>query len=154
MDSACVRDQRRSGPVNVRRVLLGARPPAASRRATPALCEEKRGSDIGKTKAGKGMKLMLSVRRDGLTTAALVAPAQHAENQLLLPLLKAAAQQAGRPEVLLGDRAYDDDGLRDRLRAEGIFLLAPPSQGPQASTPPRRSPPAPLSSSLPRGANA
>ena len=72
---------------------------------------------------------MLSVRRDGLPTAALVAPAQHAENQLLLPLLRAAAQRAARPEVLLGDRAYDDDGLRDRLQAQGIFLLAPHRKG-------------------------
>ncbi|RMG41544.1 MAG: hypothetical protein D6725_01300 [Planctomycetota bacterium] len=54
----------------------------------------------------------------------MVAPPQHAENQLLRPLLEAAAHQAARPEVLLGDRTYAD-AMRDRLRAEGLFVLAP-----------------------------
>ena len=75
---------------------------------------------------------MLSVRRDGLPpacradrTAALVAPANRPENQLVEPLLEAAADQAGLLKVLLADRAFDDDALRDRLPARGVFLSAP-----------------------------
>ncbi|RMG38536.1 MAG: hypothetical protein D6725_06965 [Planctomycetota bacterium] len=50
-------------------------------------------------------------------------------------MLQAPADEADRPEVLLGDPAYDDDALHDRLRAEGIFLLAPHRMGPKP--PPR-----------------
>jgi transposase len=75
------------------------------------------------------MKLMLCVRRDGLPTATLLVPANRAENQLVEPLLEAGLDDPALLEVLLGDRAFDDDGLRDRLQTQGIFLLAPHRKG-------------------------
>ncbi len=67
---------------------------------------------------------MVWTRADGCPTAAIVAAANISENQLLEPLLDSAAD-ATIPEVLLADRAYDNDALRDRLAERGTFLLAP-----------------------------
>lgn len=46
---------------------------------------------MGKTKIGKGMKLMREVRADGRPVAAFVAPANRAENHLVEHLMDSAA---------------------------------------------------------------
>jgi transposase len=79
---------------------------------------------VGKTKVGKGMKLMLEVRSDGRPVAALVAPANRAENHLVEDLL-ASGGALPLPQVLLADKAYDDDRLRAALDERGVRLLAP-----------------------------
>lgn len=68
------------------------------------------------------MKLMLRVRRDGLPVALYLASANQSENRLAESLLE---EETHMPEVLLADRGYDDDELRDRLAARGIQLIAP-----------------------------
>ncbi len=79
---------------------------------------------MGKTKVGKGMKLMIEVRADGRPVAALVAAANRAENHLVEELLDAGGDLP-LPEVLLADKAFDDDALRDALKERGVTLLAP-----------------------------
>ena len=79
---------------------------------------------MGKTKIGKGMKLMLEVRSDGRPVAALVAAANRAENHLVEELLASGGERL-LPAILLADKAYDDDRLRDALQAQGVRLLAP-----------------------------
>lgn len=59
----------------------------------------------------------------GCPRAVLAAPANRAENQLLEPLLDRITTRL--PGVVLADRAYDDDELRDRLEARGIRLISP-----------------------------
>ena len=76
------------------------------------------------------MKLMVLTRRDGAPSSALAAAADRGENQLVEPLLERSAERGvSQPEVLIGDRAYDDDSLRDRLKRRGTFLLAPHRRG-------------------------
>jgi transposase len=79
---------------------------------------------VGKTKVGKGMKLMIEVRADGRPVAALVAAADRAEHHLVEELLDAGGDLP-LPEVLLADKGFDDDALRDALNERGVTLLAP-----------------------------
>jgi len=74
------------------------------------------------------MKLMLCVRSDALPIAAFTAPANRAENRLVEPLLAGTPDEC-LPGVMLADRAYDDDRLRDRLAERGTFLIAPHRRG-------------------------
>lgn len=75
------------------------------------------------TRCGKGSKLMLLVDSRGRPQAVLLAAANRAENQLVESLLEASP--TAWPDVLLYDKACDDDAQRDRLAAVGIFLIAP-----------------------------
>ena len=74
------------------------------------------------------MKLMLEVRADGRPVAALVAPANRAENYLLEELFDESVSEQ-QPEYLFADKAYDDDPLRQRLAERGVTLLAPHRKG-------------------------
>lgn len=65
---------------------------------------------------------MVRVRHDGLPVAMSLASANQSENRLAESLLEGDVQI---PEVLLADRGFDDDQLRDRLAARGVFLIAP-----------------------------
>lgn len=70
---------------------------------------------------------MVAVRADGLPIGVLAAAANVAENRLAEPLLDAVLAPSV-PARLTGDKAYDDDALRDRLAARGVALLAPHRQ--------------------------
>jgi transposase len=85
---------------------------------------EKRGCAVGKTKRGKGTKLMVIADAAGLPLAVHAASASPHEVTLVETTL-AQAVTLGRPQRLIGDRAYDSDPLDQRLAAQGIALIAP-----------------------------
>ncbi|MDQ5809424.1 MAG: IS5 family transposase [Actinomycetota bacterium] len=69
---------------------------------------KKRGGAVGKTKRGKGTKLMALAVGSGLPLAVC-----------------AASFLDERPERLIGDRAYDSDPLDEALAEEGIEMIVP-----------------------------
>jgi transposase len=89
------------------------------------LCHRKKGGrGVGKTKRGKGTKLMAVADRAGLPIAISVESASPHEVRLVESTLKSRFTKE-RPEKLIGDRAYDSDPLDERLRKQGIELIAP-----------------------------
>src|SRR6266540_1915830 len=86
---------------------------------------QKGGACVGKTKRGKGSKIMAVADRAGLPVAVSIASASPHE----VTLVDATLDQrftAAAPERLIGDKAYDSDTLDARLFAErGIELIAP-----------------------------
>jgi len=85
---------------------------------------EKGGCAVGKTKRGKGTKLMVIADAAGLPLAVHAASASPHEVTLVEATL-AQTVTLGQPERLIGDRAYDSDPLDQRLAAQGIALIAP-----------------------------
>ena len=79
---------------------------------------------MGKTKRGKGTKVMAIADRAGLPLAVHVAAASPHEVTLVEATLAERFVDA-RPEHLIGDKAYDSDPLDARLAAQGIELIAP-----------------------------
>ena len=75
----------------------------------------KNGSDnVGKTKVGKGHKLMAIVDENGIPVSVNVTSANPHESQLVEDTLqKISTQQL--PEKIIGDRAYDSDHLDDLM---------------------------------------
>lgn len=84
----------------------------------------KRGHCVGPTRRGKGSKIMAVADRPGLPLAIHGASASPAEIQLVGPVLKRRFTDA-LPDRLIGDKAYDSDGLDEQLRSEGIEMNAP-----------------------------
>ena len=79
---------------------------------------------MGKTKRGKGTKLMALADASGLPLAVHAASASPHEVTLVEATL--AASCAGEePERLIGDRAYDSDPLDGALEERGIEMIAP-----------------------------
>jgi transposase len=87
---------------------------------------KKRGLCVGKTKRGKGTKVVVVADGEGLPVGLHVCSASPHEATLAEATL--AATQ-GRPERLIGDRAYDSDPLRERLAHLGIELITPHRRG-------------------------
>ena len=79
---------------------------------------------MGKTKRGKGTKLMALADRSGDPLAVCAASASPHEVTLVEELL-AATFVRERPKRLVGDRAYDSDPLDAALREKGIEMIAP-----------------------------
>ncbi|MEE9240704.1 MAG: IS5 family transposase [bacterium] len=105
---------------------------------------EKRGALVGKTKRGKGTKLMVLADGKGTPLGVCMASASPSETKLLEPLLEAVAvkrQGPGRPRKrpkrLIGDRGnghpkrlvawgpYDSNAVRASLAARGIEPIIP-----------------------------
>lgn len=82
------------------------------------------GSDVGKTKKGKGTKIMLLVDGEGTPLGAEIATASEAEVNLIEPLIDGRACDR-RPRRVIYDRAADSDPLRERLAARRIELICP-----------------------------
>ncbi|MGV3560782.1 IS5 family transposase [Larkinella arboricola] len=88
-------------------------------------CMAKKGALlVGKTKRGKGTKIMAITDASGVLLSVSVHRAsphevtlveQTIEGRLIDPL----------PQRLIGDKAYDSDPLDDRLKMQGIELIAP-----------------------------
>jgi transposase len=80
---------------------------------------------VGKTKRGKGCKVMAIADRSGLPVACDVAGASPHETKLVESTLdKSWIEEV--PGCLIGDKAYDSDPLDRRLFSErGIMLVAP-----------------------------
>lgn len=93
-----------------RRILLGS---------------QKRGLRVGKTKRGKGCKIMAIADGNGLPIAACVTSASPHEVTLVEETLQETFVLEP-PERLIGDKAYDSDPLAERLSTEyDIELIAP-----------------------------
>jgi transposase len=89
------------------------------------LGSKKRGDAVGKTKRGKGSKIMAIADSHGLPIAACVANASPHEVTLVEETLDAAWTQY-LPKRLIGDKAYDSDVLDVRLLDErGVDLISP-----------------------------
>lgn len=82
---------------------------------------------MGKTKRGKGTKLMAVVADGtGLPVAIHIAPASPHEVTLVEETVTQCFVADENPARLIGDRAYDSDPLDYRLAAErGIEMIAP-----------------------------
>ena len=85
---------------------------------------EKRGFGVGKTKRGKGSKLMAVADRSGLPLAVYLTSASPHEVTLVHDTLKERFFRS-RPLRLIGDRAYDSDKLDRELDDQHIELIAP-----------------------------
>lgn len=83
---------------------------------------------MGKTKKGKGTKLMLMTDGSGIPVSAFTTTAQDAEVNTIETLVD--IQVAGkRPKRLLYDKAADADWLRDALAQRGIEQITPHRNG-------------------------
>jgi transposase len=123
-------DQSRSVCQDSRRA---SRRSGATRQARPVggihrrflLGSQKRGPAVGKTKRGKGSKIMAIADSHGLPLAAMVASASPHEVTLVDETLDAAWTER-LPDRLVGDKAYDSDALDSRLLEErGVELISP-----------------------------
>src|SRR5690606_30098768 len=86
---------------------------------------KKRGPDVGKTKRGKGTKIMAVADRHGLPVAICTASASPHEVKLVDRTLD-ASHVPFAPDKLIGDKAYDSDGLDAKLAEKyGTELIAP-----------------------------
>ena len=89
------------------------------------LCPGQKGGDCeGKTKRGKGTKIMAMADRSGLPLAAHVESASPHEVTLVEDTLEARFLDE-LPDRLIGDKAYDSDGLDEQLKEDGIEMIAP-----------------------------
>ena len=91
---------------------------------------EKGGSDIGKTKRGKGSKCMVVVDGGGVPLGIHVASANLAEISLAPPTLK-AVRVPGRGRRcrqlirVIADMAYDSDPFRVAQAKRGVTVIVP-----------------------------
>ena len=89
------------------------------------LCRgQKGGSAVGKTKRGKGTKLMAVANRDGAPIAIHIDSASPSEVRLVEKVIRSRFVRA-KPERLIGDKAYDSDPLDEVLAKQGVELIAP-----------------------------
>ena len=85
---------------------------------------QKRGSGIGKTKKGKGTKIMAIADASGLPLSVWAGAANTHEVKLVEQTID-SKHVNGRPEILIGDQAYDSDPLDKKLKKRKIKLIAP-----------------------------
>src|SRR5277367_2831601 len=86
---------------------------------------QKRGRLVGKTKRGKGTKIMGIADGHGLPLALRTESASPAEVKLVAATLEARVV-ADVPERMIGDKAYDSDRLDEQLMQEyGMEMIAP-----------------------------
>ena len=79
---------------------------------------------MGKTKRGKGTKLMAVADAAGFPLALHATSATPHEVTLVLDTLEQSLL-AAQPEHLIGDKAYDSDKLDEQLAAQNIEMIAP-----------------------------
>lgn len=95
---------------------------------------QKRGLCVGKTKRGKGTKIMGIADGHGLPIALRTESASPAEVKLVAATLEERVV-AEVPERLIGDKAYDSDGLDKQLMEEyGTEMISPHRQGRKTPT--------------------
>lgn len=82
------------------------------------------GDAIGKTKRGKGLKIMAIVDRHGLPLSVSTHAANHHEVTLVQLSFDFYMVEA-KPDKLIGDKAYDSDPLDEELEAQGVEMIAP-----------------------------
>ncbi len=91
---------------------------------------KKRGPLVGKTKSGKGTKLMVLADGSGTPLGIYVEKASPAEVTLAEATLdsvkvKIGKRKKGKPKRLVADRAYDSNKLRTLLVSRGIEPIIP-----------------------------
>jgi transposase len=92
---------------------------------------KKGGKKVGKTKKGKGTKIMVAVDGNGIPIGVKIESATPAEIRLLESTLntirvpRKRGRPRSKPERVLGDRAYDSDPHRKKLKRRGIDLIVP-----------------------------
>ncbi|MGH7181148.1 MAG: IS5 family transposase [Nitrospiraceae bacterium] len=82
------------------------------------------GDGIGPIRRGKGVKILAMVDRHGLPLSVSTHAANHHE-VTLVHLSFDFYVLGAKPEHLIGDRAYDSDGLDDELKQDGVNLIVP-----------------------------
>lgn len=82
------------------------------------------GDGIGKTKAGKGVKIMIMVDARGLPVAAGSMEAGPHESKCVQSLFEFMITSQ-MPERIIGDKAYDSDALDKELAEAGIEMISP-----------------------------
>jgi len=85
---------------------------------------QKKGLDVGKTKRGKGTKIMAITDADGVPIAVDIRSASPHETKLVNSTLSARFLPDGA-QRLVGDKAYDSDPLDAELAEQGIEMIAP-----------------------------
>jgi transposase len=86
---------------------------------------EKRGFGVGPTKRGKGTKITAITVGDSIPIAVSVQAASPHESQLVEEVLGHSFLDE-LPERLIGDKAYDSDGLDRQMQKQyGIEVIAP-----------------------------
>jgi transposase len=85
---------------------------------------QKRGTCTGWTRIGKGNKVMAVADCHGRPIALCVGSAGQGETTLAPQTIEGILTET-RPTALVGDKAYDSRPLHERLRAQGINLIAP-----------------------------
>jgi transposase len=86
--------------------------------------KKKGGEKVGKTKRGKGTKIMVFTDGHGLPLGIDTASASPHEVTLIEPLLEKRVLRR-KPKRLIYDAAADSDPLRERLGRRGIELICP-----------------------------
>ena len=79
---------------------------------------------MGKTKRGKGTKIVAVADRAGLPVAIYGDSAAPHEVTLVGPTLKSRFTEAC-PKRLIGDKGFDSDPLDEKLGEQGIEMIAP-----------------------------
>lgn len=79
---------------------------------------------MGKTKRGKGTKIMAGADRHGFPVAISVSSVSPHEITLVESTLETMFTKE-LPDRLIGDKAYDSDPLDEKLAENGVELIAP-----------------------------
>ena len=79
---------------------------------------------MGKTKRGKGTKVMAVTDAAGLVLSVTIQSASPHEVTLVEKVLAERFLEP-LPEKIIGDRAYDSDPLDEKLKQKGVELIAP-----------------------------
>lgn len=87
-----------------------------------------KGLAVGRTRRGKGNKIMAVEDQSCLSLAVNVAAASLAEFRLIAPVLERCFV-ATLPERLIGEKAYDSDRLDAELLAQGVEMFSPNRSG-------------------------
>ncbi len=90
---------------------------------------KKRGTEVGKTKRGKGTKWMVVADGTGVPVACTIASASPSEVTLVEEALETVPRQEATVTPLIADRGYDSDPLRERLMEQGWDLICPHRRG-------------------------
>ncbi len=85
---------------------------------------KKRGLCVGKTKKGKGTKVMAISDSSGIPIAIHIRSASPHEVTLVEKTVEERFVEE-KPERLIGDKAYDSDPLDKDLEQQGIEMIAP-----------------------------
>ena len=106
--------------------------PQRSIRRRQLCSRQKRGLCVGKTKRGKGTKIMAVADGHGLPLAVCTDSASPAEVKLVSQTLEQRFI-ADVPERLIGDKAYDSDRLDNEVLEQfGVEMIAPHRDGRRA----------------------